>query len=216
MMVRIIKEKTASMDVDPQRGFTPLCPDELPVEGGDEIADELNAQAAFSAYRVVSQEDHPAEAPWVAKSSVEVMTPVVGEYPNLDLKWPAHCVPGTEGNLLVPGLPDLDEYDLVIRKGSDPLKHPYGSCFHDQADTESTGLIEWLRERGVTDLIVGGLATDYCVKITVLQFCRAGFRVIVNLGGCRGVEPETSVKAIAEMKEAGAEFIESSDKLELA
>lgn len=212
-MVQIDRNKTASLDVDPQRGFTPLCPDELPVAGGDEIAEELNGQAEFTAYRVVSQEDHPAEAPWVAKSPEEVMTPVEGDYPSLDVKWPAHCVVGSEGHLLIPGLPALDRYDLVVRKGYDPLKHPYGACYHDQAGSESTGLLEWLREHEVTTLVVGGLATDYCVKMTVLQLLQAGFRVIVNLGGCRGVDPATSETAVAEMKGAGGEFIASCHEL---
>ncbi|PLX80821.1 MAG: nicotinamidase, partial [Desulfuromonas sp.] len=56
-MVSIRKEVTASFDVDPQRGFTPLCPNELPVAGGDEIADELNRQATFARYRLVSKDN---------------------------------------------------------------------------------------------------------------------------------------------------------------
>lgn len=212
-MIRIEKQKTASLDVDPQRGFTPLCPEELPVPEGDEIVGELNTQASCAVYRIVSQEDHPAQAPWVANSPEEIMSPVEGEYPDLDVKWPSHCVVGTTGNLLIPGLPDLDGYDLVVRKGMDPLKHPYGACYHDQGERETTGLIEWLRERGVTDLVVGGLATDYCVKTTVLQLLRAGFRVVVNLAGCRGVAPDTTATAIIEMRDAGAELIESSAEL---
>lgn len=212
-MVRIEKTRTASLDVDPQRGFTPLCPDELPVAEGNKVAGELNAQAEFAAFRVVSQEDHPAQAPWVASSPDEIMTPVVGDYPNLDVKWPAHCVVGTEGNLLIPGLPALNDYDLVVRKGCDPLKHPYGACYHDLAESESTGLIEWLKERGISDLIVGGLATDYCVRTTVLQLLRAEFRVVVNLAGCRGVAVDTSETGIAEMRIAGAVCIDSSAEL---
>ena len=212
-MVIVDKSRTASLDVDPQQGFTPLCPEELPVPEGDEIVDELNAQAALAAYRVVSQEDHPAEAPWVARSAQEVLTPVAGDNPDLDVKWPSHCVVGTRGNLLVPGLPGLSEYDLVVRKGQDPLRHPYGSCYRDLAEQDSSGLIEWLRERQVETLIVGGLATDYCVKTTVLQLLRAKFRVVVNLGGCRGVAAGTSEAAIEEMRAAGAECVSSSAEL---
>ncbi len=53
------KDKIASFDVDPQRGFTPLCPTELPINGGDKIADELNKQAKYAAYRLVSKDEHP-------------------------------------------------------------------------------------------------------------------------------------------------------------
>ena len=214
-MTSVCKVTTASFEVDPQRGFTPLCPDELPVAEGDQIADELNAQARFAGYRIVSKDCHPPQAPWVAESPAEIMTPVVGDYPGLDIKWPAHCVVGTEGNRLIPGLPAEADYDLLIEKGTDPLQHPYGACYQDLAERESTGAIEWLRERQVDTLLVGGLATDYCVKTTVLQLRRAGFRVIVNLAACRGVASATSTSASAEMRNAGAELIAGSSELEL-
>lgn len=213
-MVKVDKNRTASFDVDPQCGFTPLCPDELPVVDGDQIVAELNAQARFAGVRLVSKDCHPAAAPWIAGSPAEIMTPVVGDYPGLDIKWPRHCVVGTAGNRLIPGLPDEGDYDLLIEKGQDPLKHPYGACYHDLAERESTGAIEWLQKGSISTLIVAGLATDYCVKTTVLQLCRAGFRVIVNLAACRGVAPETSAAAISEMRSAGAEIIEQSSQLE--
>lgn len=214
-MIKVNKSNTASFDVDPQRGFTPLCPNELPVSEGDKIADELNAQAQFAAYRLVSKDCHPAKAPWIADSTDEIMTPVDGDYPNLDIKWPAHCVVGTEGNRLIPGLPDESDYDLLIKKGVDPLKHPYGACYQDLGESESTGVIEWLDERQIKVVIVGGLATDYCVKVTVLQLCLAGFRVIVNLGACRGIACDTTKTACAAMTAAGAVLIKDSSKLEL-
>ncbi|WP_413693482.1 hypothetical protein [Psychromonas sp. KJ10-2] len=104
-MVKVEKSITASFDVDPQCGFTPLCPDELPVAEGHFITDQLNAQAKFAQYRVVSKDCHPAEAPWIATSPDQIMTPVEGDYPNLDIKWPAHCVVGTKGNSLIQGYP---------------------------------------------------------------------------------------------------------------
>ncbi len=208
------KEKTASFDVDPQRGFTPLCPNELPVSGGDEIVDELNQQAGYAIYRVASKEDHPATAPWMTTDPGAVMTPVEGDYPNLDVKWPAHCVVGTEGNKLSPGLPDEDSYNLVVRKGVDPERQPYGSCFHDLACTESTGAIEWLQERLIETVIVGGLATDFCMKTTALQLREAGFRVIVNLGACRSVNLATLEEDLEQMHNAGIETIQSANELE--
>lgn len=214
-MIEIEKEKTASFDVDPQRGFTPLCPDELPVAEGDEIAGELNAQAMFARLRLVSKDCHPAAAPWVAHSAAEVMQPVEGGHPNLDIKWPPHCVVGTEGNRLIPGLPDEADYDLVIEKGNDPLMHPYGACFQDLQENISTGAIEWLQGQGVDTLLLGGLATDYCVKTTGLQLLQAGFRVILNLAACRGVAVETSQQGLEELRRAGAEFVSSSSELVL-
>ncbi len=212
-MISVNKAKTASFDVDPQRGFTPLCPNELPVAEGDLIAGELNAQAAFAALRVVSKDCHPAEAPWVANSAAEIMQPVAGDYPNLDIKWPPHCVVGTLGNQLIPGLPAEADYDLVIEKGADPEMHPYGACFHDLLEEKSTGAVEWLQERGIETVLLAGLATDYCVKTTGLQLLKAGFAVVLNLAGSRGVAPETSAAAISELRRAGATIINSSSEL---
>jgi nicotinamidase/pyrazinamidase len=212
-MTALDKAMTASFDVDPQRGFTPLCPDELPVAGGDEIAAELNAQAKFAAVRLVSKDCHPSDAPWVARSIAEIMQPVDGDYPDLDIKWPPHCVVGTEGNRLIPGLPAESDYDLIIEKGNNPLMHPYGACYHDLGESVSTGAIEWLKKRGITTVIVGGLATDYCVKTTALQLLRAGLRVIINLAACRGVATESSEQAIEDLRRAGAEFVVSSAEL---
>lgn len=213
-MVKIDKSVTASFDVDPQCGFTFICPDELPIYEGDQIANELNQQAQFADYRLVSKDCHPNAAPWIAQTANEVMTPVEGNYPNLDIKWPAHCVIGTKGNQLIPGLPKESDYDFVIEKGSDPLKHPYGACFHDLAEGESTGAIEWLHSKQIETVIVGGLATDYCVRTTVLQLRQAGFNVIVNLAGCRGVSPETTQVACTELSTAGAKLINNSKELE--
>lgn len=212
-MVSVKPEITASFDVDPQRGFTPLCPDELPVYNGHKIAQELNAQAQFAKYRIVSKDCHPPKAPWVTDVAEQIMTPVEGDYPGLDVKWPSHCVIGTEGNRLIPGLPAEATYDLVIEKGKDPLHHPYGACYHDLAETKSTGVIEWLTQHNIEEVIIGGLATDYCVKNTVLQLCRAKFKVVVNLGACRGVAEESSAQAKKTMQTAGAHLILGSSEL---
>jgi len=212
-MLSIQRSTTASFDVDPQCGFTPLCPQELPVPEGDRIAAELNAQARLTGYRLVSKDCHPAAAPWVAVDPAEILTPVPGNYPNLDVKWPAHCVVGTAGNRLLPELPEEADYDLVVEKGMDPEKHPYGACYHDLAETESTGVIEWLQRRGIETLVCAGLATDYCVKTTALQLRRAGFRVIVNLGGCRGVAAASTASAIEELRKAGVELVASAAEL---
>jgi len=212
-MIKLNKSITASFDVDPQCGFTPICPTELPVVEGHLIADELNQQAKFSKYRIVSKDCHPAQAPWVAESPEQIMQPVEGNYPNLDIKWPPHCVVGTIGNSLIPGLPNESQYDIVIEKGMDPLKHPYGACYHDLLEQEETGIIDWLKQRNIQTGVVGGLATDFCVKTTVLQLNQAGFDVIVNLAACRGVATESTTAACQEMLELGIKLISNSAEL---
>jgi nicotinamidase/pyrazinamidase len=92
--------------------------------------------------------------------------------------------------------------------------HPYGACYHDLANTLSTGVIEYLRQNAVTTVLVGGLATDYCVKNTVLQLLAAGFAVILNLGACRGISPDSTKEALRQMQEHGAQIISSFQQLQ--
>jgi nicotinamidase/pyrazinamidase len=89
--------------------------------------------------------------------------------------------------------------------------HPYGACFHDLEEKMSTGVIEFLKSRGIENIIAGGLATDYCVKNTAIQLRKAGFNVIVNLEACRGIADDTILSAIDEMKKSG---ITVTDRLE--
>lgn len=192
----------AAIDVDPQQTFTPLCPDELPVPEGDSIGQALNAQAAMAQYRVLTKDAHPRNAVWVVDSHEKMLQPL--SHKNADVTWVSHAVPGTRGFETIPGLPAVTDYDHVIWKGIEPDLHPYGACFHDLQEKLSTGLIEWLVAKGVSTVIIGGLATDYCVKTTALQLQKSGyFKVIVNLTACRGIAPETTQQACADMKQAG-------------
>lgn len=205
------REHVASFDVDAQKTFTPLCPEELPAPEGDQIVAELNAQARYAALRVASKDAHPRNACWVADARHPPLSPIEGA--NMDVRWPVHAVPGTFGFELLDGLPHPSRYDFFVWKGVERDIHSYNSCFHDYARNLSTGLIEFLRARRVEAVIVGGLATDYCVKSNVIELRRAGFRVIVNRAGVRGVAPETTRAACVEMQEAGAEFIASAEAL---
>ena len=198
----------AAFDVDAQNCFTPLCPDELPVPEGHTIVNELNEQAALAHWRIGSKDAHPPTAVWVANGSQPQLTPVHG-HANADTHWNLHAVPGTHGFELLEGLPAVTDYDFFVWKGIEPDMHPYGACFHDLADKRSTGVIEFLREKKVSVVLVGGLALDFCVKVTVLQLLVAGFRVIVNLAATRSLGTLTEQQALAEMHQAGAEFIDS-------
>lgn len=200
------RQYIASFDVDAQYTFTPVCADELPVPGGDEIAAALNAQARHAAIRVGSKDAHSPHALWLTTQSQPIYSHI--EAPNMDLRWPPHAIVGTRGFELLDGLPHPVDYDFFVWKGIEPDMHPYGACFHDLADTRSTGVIEFLRARGVQCVLVGGLATDYCVKTTALQLRRAGFRVLVNLRACRGIAENTIAAALADMQHAGIELTE--------
>ncbi|WP_394213666.1 nicotinamidase [Enterovibrio calviensis] len=196
----------ASIDVDPQKTFTPLCPDELPVTEGHMIGKALNMQAEKASLRILTKDAHPANAVWVVESHDKMLIPL--KHANADLTWVSHAVPGTEGFEIIADLPAVTEYDHVIWKGVEPDLHPYGACFHDIQEKLSTGLVEWLASKEVKTVIVGGLATDYCVKTTALQLRKhGGFDVWVNLEACRGIADDTTKSACIEMRNAGIKVI---------
>lgn len=206
--------KIASFDVDAQKGFTPLCPNELPVPEGDAIVPALNQLAARAELRIGSKDAHSPQAAWVVDTYDEMLRPL--PLANADLTWVSHCVPGTPGFELLEGLPAPLDYDYFVWKGVEPDMHPYGACYHDLAEKRSTGVIEFLRHNGVTRILVGGLALDYCVKTTALQLRRAGFEVIVHLPACRAIASETAATACSAMREQGILLTASLDELDSA
>ncbi len=209
--MQIIKEKTASFDVDAQKTFTPLCPDELPVAGGDEIVAELNRQANYARLRVGSKDAHSPHAIWVADELHPCLSPLKGE--NVDLYWNLHAVPGTSGFELLNGLPCPKDYDYFVWKGIELDMHPYGACYHDFAERLSTGVIDYLQVNDIDTVIVGGLALDYCVKRTVLQLRQCNFTVILNLAATRGIAKASMEAALEQMQQGGVLLIESADNL---
>lgn len=120
--------------------------------------------------------------------------------------WPPHCVQGTPGAAFHPGL-KMPESAVVVSKGMDPEQDAY-SVFQAE-DEQGMPFTAVLGERGVQRFYVGGLATDYCVKATVLDALREGFEVLVlaDAIGAVDVKPGDGERAIAGMRDAGARFI---------
>lgn len=202
------KSEIASFDVDAQNTFTPLCPGELPVPYGHLIVSELNNQAKLANKRVGSKDAHSLSAIYNATEKKPQFSPIEGE-PNADIRWNTHGIVGTFGFQLIEGLPKVTDYNYFVWKGIETNLHPYGACYHDLQEKISTGVIEYLRINNIKLVIVGGLATDYCVKTTALQLCRAGFKVIVNISACRGIAEDTITVALNEMKKEGCEIVDS-------
>ncbi len=100
----------------------------------------------------------------------------------------------------------------VIQKGMDPKVDSY-SGFFDNGDRNDTGLNTYLKLNGITHLDIFGLATEYCVKFTVLHALKLGYQVRVVVDACRGVNmnPDDSTKAIEEMRAAGAQIVTSAE-----
>ena len=194
--------------VDIQNDF---CPGgALAVRNGDEVVEVANRVARHFDLVVATQDWHPID-----HGSFAANHPGAEPYQVIDLEglpqvlWPVHCVQGTRGAELHAGL-DQRRITRVFRKGSDPAVDSY-SGFHDNGRRRSTGMGEWLRERGVDTVYVMGLATDYCVKFTALDARRDGFAAYLVEDGCRAVELHLhdGERAVEDMRAAGVVVLDS-------
>jgi nicotinamidase/pyrazinamidase len=194
--------------VDLQYDF---CPGgALAVAHGDETIEVANRLIPYFSTVVATQDWHPAD-----HDSFAIRHP--GKQPGdvIELAgapqvlWPPHCVQGTHGAELHADL-RRTKITEVFHKGTDRTIDSY-SGFFDNGHKKATGLAEWLRERWITRVYVMGLATDYCVKATVLDARGLGFDTWVIEDGCRAVElaPGDGDRAFAAMREAGATLVES-------
>ena len=192
----------ALLILDFQNDFTPGGA--LEVKGGDEIGPALNAIADRFDLVVATRDWHPPDHGSFVGVEVDPERWHGIDPPGI---WPPHCVQNTPGAELHSSL-DRSKVDLVVDKAQDPHTQGYSS-FH------GGNLAEVLRQRGVDHVWIGGLATDYCVKNTVLDARREGLEVTVVTDAIRGidVEPGDSERALAEMREAGADFTTSDELL---
>ena len=195
--------------VDLQNDFMPGGA--LAVAEGDAVVAVANRLMPHFDRVIATQDWHPAE-----HGSFAVHQPGKrpGEVIDLDglqqVLWPIHCVQGSRGAAFHEAL-DVGRLSRVFTKGENPRVDSY-SGFFDNGRREATGLGEYLREEGVDEVFVLGLATDYCVKFTALDALSLGFRTTLIADGCRAVNlrPEDGAAAIAEMAAAGIELVTST------
>lgn len=126
--------------------------------------------------------------------------------------WPPHCVRGTRGADFHPDLA-LPVDAVVVSKGMGDNEDSYSGF--QGVDSRGVKLADLLRRRGAGRLFVGGLATDYCVKHTVLDGLKEGFKVVLLEDAIRGVDiqPGDSERAIGEMIRAGAEKAKGPERI---
>lgn len=131
--------------------------------------------------------------------------------------WPPHCIRGTKGARFHRGLA-IPARATIVSKGMDPEVDAY-SCFQGfLGDGDGEPFPDWLRRRQIRRLVIGGLATDYCVVRTVADARKAGYEVVVLEDAIRAVEasPGDGGRAMAEMRGLGAKFVTSPEVLRLA
>ena len=187
--------------IDVQNDF---CPNgALAVFGGHEIVSGINALMPRADAVVLTQDWHPAGHSSFASASPDKGPYELTKMPYGDqVLWPDHCVQGTDGALFHADL-NQDRADMIVRKGYNPLIDSYSAFFENDQKTP-TGLEGYLRTRGISQLVMVGLATDFCVNFSAVDAAKLGFNVIVNMDLCRAIDIDGSLDAaIAGMKAAG-------------
>jgi nicotinamidase/pyrazinamidase len=184
--------RAALIVVDLQPDFMPGGA--LPVAGGDRVVEPIARLVRSGGFGLVvaTQDWHPpGHASFASAHPGKQPFDVIMLHGHEQVLWPDHCVQGTAGAALHQGLP-LDRVDAIIRKGTDPGVDSYSGLRNNwdaRGERPPTGLAGYLRERGMTDVTVCGLARDYCVKWTAEDAADAGFRVRFLWELTRSVDP---------------------------
>lgn len=196
--------------IDLQHDFLPGGA--LAVKEGDQVIPIANRlQGQFE--RVIATQDwHPqTHESFAANHSGGQVGEVIDLHGLPQVLWPVHCTQGSTGAALASDL-ETDHIDAVFRKGIDPEIDSY-SGFFDNGRRRETGLATYLREQGITQVYLMGLATDYCVRYSALDAVSLGLETYLITDGCRGVELQAGdiAQALQEMKDAGVQLILSTD-----
>jgi nicotinamidase/pyrazinamidase len=198
--------------VDVQGDFTKFKNGSLAVEGTDEAyikAVEDNTKKLKTAgYPIFATQDwHPANhASFFTNHKGKKAFEVIKLHGKDQVLWPPHCVQKTPGAEV---LLDSKLFKAVVKKGMDPQYDSY-SGFQDDGG-KKTEMDKILKKDKIKKLVVYGIATDYCVRATVLDGVAAGYQVIMIKNLSRGVAPDTSQKAIDEMKAKGVVVLDDLD-----
>jgi len=183
-------ETEALIVIDVQNDF---CPGgALAVAGGDQIIPRINALMDEFQTVVLTQDWHPVNHASFAANHSGAAPFSLTEMPyGPQVLWPVHCVQGTPGAAFHPDL-RTDPAQLVIRKGFRPGIDSYSAFFENDRRT-ATGLEGYLRSRGITGLVLVGLATDYCVAYSAMDAARLGFAATLLEGACRAIDLDGSL-----------------------
>jgi nicotinamidase/pyrazinamidase len=191
--------------IDIQNDF---CPGgALAVADGDKIIPLVNELISRYDNVVMTQDWHPAGHSSFAsthpgKAAFETVEMPYGQ----QTLWPDHCVQGSAGAAFHPDL-RWTKADVVIRKGFHRAIDSY-SAFFENDNATPTGLAGYLKERGISKIMLCGLATDFCVAFSALDAVRSGFEVEVMLDACRGIDIGGSIAAMTrKMKAAGVTLL---------
>ncbi len=188
----------------------------LPVPEGDAIIGPVRRLMLCRkfAVQVATQDWHPRGHISFASSHAErAPFDTIELYRHSQMLWPDHCIQGTAGAALYSGLP-WEKVDAIVRKGADPLCDSY-SGFRNNWDRcgerPPTGLAGYLRDRGVREIYVCGLARDFCVKWSAEDAVEAGFTVFVVWDCTRPVIPSSDDRVRRDLTSRGVGLIGSDE-----
>jgi len=201
--------------VDLQNDFLPGGA--LAVPHGDEVIPVANRLMPRFKRVVATQDWHPRKHASFADNHPGQQIGDIITVEGLDqILWPVHCVQGTKGADFAPGL-NRDNISEIFQKGTDPRYDSY-SGFFDNGHHTATGMGDFLKHRKVQRVFVLGLATDYCVKFTVLDALQLGFETVLVEDGCRGVNLQEGdvTAAIATIRQQGADVRQAAQILQAA
>ena len=204
----------ALLVIDVQNDF---CPGgALAVTGGDEVVPIIQRIAPLFDHVILTQDWHTAGHQSFASSH-----PGKQPFEQIELSygpqtlWPDHCVQGSPGAEFHPDL-NLPQAELILRKGFRPEIDSYSAFFENDRSTP-TGLVGYLRERGLTRVFLAGLAYDYCVGFSALDARRLGLPAIILRDACRAIDLNGSVAHMeSEFATASVEIIESASLIRAA
>jgi len=205
-------DKIGVIVVDVQGDFTKFKNGSLAVEGTDEAyiktVQENTKKLKSLGYPIYATQDwHPKNhASFFTNHPGKKAFDVIKLHGKDQVLWPPHCVQNTPGAEI---LLDKTLFKAVVKKGMDPQYDSY-SGFQDDGG-KKTEMDRILKKDGIKKVIVYGIATDYCVRATALDAVAAGYKVIMIKNLSRGVAPDTSQKAIDEMKSKGVVILEELD-----
>ena len=192
--------------VDVQNDFLPGGA--LPVPQGNEVVPVANRLIPNYDLVIATQDWHPAgHGSFASRHQGHAVGDVITLNGVPQILWPDHCIQNTAGADFPAGL-NMGGIQWICRKGMDPEVDSY-SGFFDNGHLHDTGLRDYLRKRGVREVHIMGLATDYCVRFTALDAKDLGFDTHLIIEGVRGVEihPGDIQKAVEEMQAAGVHII---------
>jgi len=211
--LRYDRQRSALLVVDVQPDFLPGGA--LPVAEGDVILDPIRRLLDRDpcALYVATQDWHPrGHASFASSHPGKKPFDVIELHGHEQTLWPDHCVQGTPGAQLHRDMP-WERISVVIRKGTEADTDSY-SGFRNNWNAAGarppTGLAGYLRERGIAEVFIAGLARDFCVKWSAEDAAAAGFRTVVLWDLTRPVDPESDAGVREVLAHAGVEVITSA------